>query len=160
MVTVNLICVGKLKEKFYLSASAEYQKRLSAFCKLNLIELPECRLPDRPSQAQIDAALLQESKLILEKVPRGSALIPLCVEGKPLSSPELAKRMEQWAVMGQSNISFVIGGSFGLHESVKEKGVFRLSMSPMTFPHHLARVMVLEQIYRGFQISAGTRYHK
>ena len=160
MLNVNLICVGKLKEKFYLSAVAGYQKRLSAFCKLNLIELPETRLPDRPSQAQIDAALLQESKLILEKVPRGSALIPMCVEGKAISSPELSKKMEQWAVQGQSSMTFVIGGSFGLHESVKEKGIFRLSMSPMTFPHHLARVMVLEQIYRGFQISAGTRYHK
>lgn len=160
MLNVNLICVGKLKEKFYLSAVAEYQKRLSAFCKLNLIELPETRLPDRPSQAQIDAALLQESKLILEKVPKGCVLIPMCVEGKAISSPELSKKMEQWAVQGQSNMTFVIGGSFGLHESVKEKGIFRLSMSPMTFPHHLARVMVLEQIYRGFQISAGTRYHK
>lgn len=160
MLTVTLICVGKLKEKFYLSAAAEYQKRLSAFCKLNLIELPETRLPDRPSQAQIDSALLQESKLILEKVPKGSALIPLCVEGKTLTSPQLAEKMEQWAIQGQSSITLVIGGSFGLHQSVKEKGVFRLSMSPMTFPHHLARIMVLEQIYRGFQINAGTRYHK
>lgn len=160
MLNVNLICVGKLKEKFYLSAVAEYEKRLSAFCKLNLIELPETRLPDRPSPAQIDAALLQESRLILEKVPKGSALVPMCVEGKMLSSPELSKKMEQWAVQGQSSLTFVIGGSFGLHDSVKERGIFRLSMSPMTFPHHLARVMVLEQIYRGFQISAGTRYHK
>lgn len=160
MLTVTLICVGKLKEKFYLAAVEEYRKRLSAFCKLTILELPESRLSDRPSQAQIDQALLQEAGLILEKVPKSSALIPLCVEGKELSSPELARQMECWAVRGQSALTFVIGGSFGLHDTVKERGVFRLSMSPMTFPHHLARVMVLEQIYRGFQINAGTRYHK
>ncbi|MGM9594138.1 MAG: 23S rRNA (pseudouridine(1915)-N(3))-methyltransferase RlmH [Candidatus Onthomonas sp.] len=160
MLTVTLICVGKLKEKFYLAAAAEYEKRLSAFCKLNLIELPETRLPERPSQAQIDQALEREAGLILDKVPKGSALIPLCVEGEQLTSPQLAKRMERWAVQGQSALTFVIGGSFGLHPRVKEQGVFRLSMSPMTFPHHLARIMVLEQIYRGFQINAGTRYHK
>ncbi len=160
MLTVTLICVGKLKEKFYLAAAAEYKKRLSAFCKLNLIELPETRLPERPSQAQIDQALEREAGLILDKVPKGSALIPLCVEGEQLTSPQLAARMERWAVQGQSALTFVIGGSFGLHPRVKEQGVFRLSMSPMTFPHHLARIMVLEQIYRGFQINAGTRYHK
>ncbi len=160
MLNVCLICVGKLKEKFYLAAAEEYRKRLSAFCKLTLIELPETRLPDRPSEAQIDQALFQEAQLIFDKAPKGSVLIPLCVEGKTLSSPQLAKQMEKWAVQGQSGLTFVIGGSFGLHESVKERGVFRLSMSPMTFPHHLARIMVLEQIYRGFQINAGTKYHK
>ncbi|MBQ3089829.1 MAG: 23S rRNA (pseudouridine(1915)-N(3))-methyltransferase RlmH [Oscillospiraceae bacterium] len=160
MVNVTLICVGKLKEKFYLAAVDEYVKRLSAFCRLSVVELNEVRLPDRPSQAQIDAALLQEARQILEKVPKASALIPMCVEGKTLSSPELAKRMEQWAVQGQSSLTFVIGGSFGLHDLVKEKALFRLSMSPMTFPHHLARVMVLEQIYRSFQINAGSKYHK
>lgn len=160
MVTVTLICVGKLKEKFYLEAVQEYQKRLSAFCRLVLLELPESRLPERPSQGQIDQALEREARLILEKIPRGSAVIPLCVEGKELSSPELARQMERWAVRGQSALTFVIGGSFGLHDMVKERGIFRLSMSPMTFPHHLARVMVLEQLYRGFQINGGTRYHK
>ena len=160
MLNVFVICVGKLKEKFYLAAAEEYRKRLSAFCKLTLVELPETRLPDRPSEAQIDQALRQEAQLIFDKVPKGCALIPLCVEGKTLSSPELAMQMEKWAVQGQSGLTFVIGGSFGLHKSVKERGIFRLSMSPMTFPHHLARIMVLEQIYRGFQINAGTKYHK
>lgn len=160
MLNVSLICVGKLKEKFYLAAAEEYQKRLSPFCKLTLTELPETRLPDRPSEAQIEQALRQEAQLILDKVPKGAALIPLCVEGKTLSSPELARQMEKWAVQGQSALVFVIGGSFGLHDIVKKKGVFKLSMSSMTFPHHLARIMVLEQIYRGFQINAGTKYHK
>lgn len=160
MRTVTLICVGKLKEKFYLAAAAEYEKRLAGFCRFQLVELPETRLPDRPGQAQIDQALEREAELILDKVPKGSALIPLCIEGEQLTSPQLAQRMERWAVQGQSALTFVIGGSFGLHPKVKERGVFRLSMSPMTFPHHLARIMVLEQIYRGFQIQAGTRYHK
>lgn len=160
MLTVTLICVGKLKERFYLEAVKEYQKRLSAFCRLTLLELPESRLPERPFQGQIDQALEQEARLILEKIPRGSVVIPLCVEGKELSSPELAQKMERWAVQGQSALTFVIGGSFGLHDRVKERGIFRLSMSPMTFPHHLARVMVLEQLYRSFQINAGTQYHK
>lgn len=160
MRTVTLICVGKLKEKFYLAAAAEYEKRLAGFCRFHLVELPATRLPDRPGQAQIDQALEREAELILDKIPKGSALIPLCIEGEPLTSPQLAERMERWAVQGQSALTFVIGGSYGLHPKVKERGVFRLSMSPMTFPHHLARIMVLEQIYRGFQIQAGTRYHK
>lgn len=160
MRTVTLICVGKLKEPFYLAAAAEYQKRLSPLCKLHLIELPEARLPAQPTPAQVQQALEREAALILDKVPAGSALIPLCIEGRMLSSPELARQMERWAVQGQSALTFVIGGSFGLHERVKERGVFRLSMSPMTFPHHLARVMLLEQLYRSFQINTGTRYHK
>lgn len=160
MISVTLICVGKLKEPFYLAAVEEYRKRLGGLCRLSLAELPESRLPDRPTQGQIDQALAQEAKLILERVPRGASLIPLCVEGTQLSSPELARALERWAVQGGSSVAFVIGGSFGLHPSVKERGMFRLSMSEMTVPHHLARVMLLEQIYRAFQINAGTRYHK
>ncbi len=160
MISVTLICVGRLKEPFYLAAVEEYRKRLSGLCRLSLTELPESRLPDRPTQGQIDQALAQEAKLILERVPKGAALVPLCVEGKQLSSPELARSLERWAVQGGSSVIFVVGGSFGLHPSVKDRGLFRLSMSEMTFPHHLARVMLLEQIYRAFQINAGTRYHK
>ncbi len=160
MVRVTLICVGKLKEAFYRGAAQEYEKRLGSLCRFELVELPETRLPDAPSPAQIEQALEREAKLILARIPRGSAVVPLCVEGETLSSPELAGAMERWAVQGGSSIAFVIGGSFGLHEQVKREGVFRLSMSPMTFPHHLARVMVLEQIYRAFQIRQGTRYHK
>lgn len=160
MVRVTLICVGKLKERFYLDAAREYEKRLSALCQFELVELPESRLPDNPSAAEIDAALDREARLILDRIPKGSALVPLCIEGKALSSPDLAAAMERWAVQGGSRITFVIGGSFGLHQRVKQAGCFRLSMSPMTFPHHLARVMVLEQIYRAFQIQNGSKYHK
>ena len=160
MVRITLICVGKLKERFYLAAAEEYTKRLRTLCRFELVELPETRLGDDPSPAQIDQALEKEAELILARLPRGGAVIPLCVEGRELSSPELARAMERWAVQGGSSVTFVIGGSFGLHERVKQAADFRLSMSPMTFPHHLARVMVLEQIYRAFQIQNGSKYHK
>lgn len=160
MVRVTLICVGKVKERFYQAAAEEYIKRLGALCRFELVELPETRLPENPAPAQIRQALEREAEQILGKIPRGSAVVPLCVEGKEMSSPELAKAMERWAVQGGSSVVFVIGGSFGLHDRVKQAGTFRLSMSPMTFPHHLARVMVLEQIYRAFQIQSGSKYHK
>ncbi len=160
MVSIQLLCVGKLKEKHFAAACAEYEKRLGSFCRLAVTELPEERLPVAPSQAQIDAALEKEAARILEKIPRGAKVIALCVEGRLLSSPDLARTMDQWMVEGTSSVVLVIGGSFGLHPSAKARAQLRLSMSPMTFPHHLARVMVLEQLYRAFQISAGTRYHK
>ena len=160
MQKVTVLCVGKLKEKFYIDAAAEYAKRLSRFCKLELVELPEERLPEDPSPAQIEAALLKESAAIRAKLPAGAALIALCVEGELRSSEALARQMAAWAGQGVSQLVFLIGGSFGLHSSIKGSAKLRLSMSPMTFPHHLARVMVLEQIYRAYQINAGTRYHK
>ena len=160
MQKVTVLCVGKLKEKFYIDAAAEYAKRLSRFCKLELVELPEERLPEDPSPAQIEAALLKEAAAIRAKLPAGAALIALCVEGELRSSEALARQMAAWACQGVSQLVFLIGGSFGLHPSIKGSAKLRLSMSPMTFPHHLARVMVLEQIYRAYQINAGTRYHK
>ena len=160
MQKVTILCVGKLKEKFYMDAAAEYAKRLSRYCKLELVELPEERLPEDPSPAQIEAALLKEAAAIRAKLPSGAALVALCVEGELRSSEALARQMADWASQGVGQLVFLIGGSFGLHPSIKEAAKLRLSMSPMTFPHHLARVMVLEQIYRAFQITAGTRYHK
>ena len=160
MQKVTVLCVGKLKEKFYMDAAAEYAKRLSRYCKLELVELPEERLPEDPSPAQIEAALLKEAAAIRAKLPAGAALIALCVEGELRSSEALARQMAAWAGQGVSQLVFLIGGSFGLHPSIKGSAKLRLSMSPMTFPHHLARVMVLEQIYRAYQINAGTRYHK
>lgn len=160
MQKVTVLCVGKLKEKFYIDAAAEYAKRLSRFCKLELVELPEERLPEDPSPAQIEAALLKEAAAIRAKLPAGASLIALCVEGELRSSEALARQMAAWAGQGVGQLVFLIGGSFGLHPSIKGSAKLRLSMSPMTFPHHLARVMVLEQIYRAYQINAGTRYHK
>lgn len=160
MQKVTLICVGKLKEKFYAQATVEYAKRLSRFCKLEIVELPESRLSDSPSPAEISQALTAEAALIEAKLPKGSALVAMCIEGEELSSPQLAEKMRQFAVSGVSNLTFLIGGSVGLSPAIKAQADFRLSMSPMTFPHHLARVMLLEQIYRAYQINAGTKYHK
>ena len=160
MQKVTILCTGKLKEKFYLDAAAEYVKRLSRFCKLEIIELPEERLPEDPSPAQIEAALSREADTIRAKLPPAAMAVALCVEGKQRSSEELARLMADTASRGESHLVFLIGGSFGLHPSIKELAAVRLSMSPMTFPHHLARVMLLEQIYRAYQINAGTRYHK
>ena len=160
MQKVTILCVGKLKEKFYTEAAAEYVKRLGRFCKIDIIELPEDRLPEDPSPAQIEAALAREGEAIKAKLPSSATIIAMCVEGKTMSSEALAKLMAQGANQGQSHLVFLIGGSFGLHPSVKALASVRLSMSPMTFPHHLARVMLLEQIYRGYQINAGSKYHK
>ena len=160
MQRVTVLCVGKLKEKFYLEAAAEYVKRLQRFCRLGLVELPESRLPESPSPAEVQRALAAEAVAIRERLPKGGAVIALCIEGKPCSSVELSRRMEELAVAGKTQLTFLIGGSVGLDESLKQQADWRLSMSPMTFPHHLARIMLLEQIYRAYQISAGTKYHK
>lgn len=160
MWNITVICVGKLKEKFYISAVNEYEKRLKGCCKLNLIELNEERLPDDPSPAQIEAALERESKQVFAKIPKNATIIAMCIEGKLMSSEELSRQFNQFGVGGSSALCFVIGSSFGLHPSVKQAAKLKLSMSPMTFPHHLARVMVLEQIYRAFKISEGSKYHK
>jgi len=160
MQSVTVLCVGRLKERFYADACAEYQKRLGRHCKLSLVELPEQRLGDAPSAAEVAAALEREADAILDRLPRGGAVIALCVEGKELSSEALAETMARYAARGVSQVTFVVGGSFGMAERVKRAADLRLSMSPMTFPHHLARVMLLEQIYRAYQIQSGTKYHK
>ncbi|SFP44130.1 23S rRNA (pseudouridine1915-N3)-methyltransferase [Oscillibacter sp. PC13] len=160
MQKVTLLCVGKLKERFYTDAAAEYGKRLSRYCKLEIVELPEERLPENPSPAQIDSALAREADAIRSKLPPSARLIALCVEGRMRSSEELAHLVADSANHGENHLVFLIGGSFGLHVSLKAQAAVKLSMSPMTFPHHLARVMLLEQIYRAYQINAGTKYHK
>lgn len=160
MQRVTVLCVGKLKEKFYIDAAAEYVKRLQRHCKLELIELPEQRLPDEPSPAEIQKALRTEGDAIRERLPKGGAVIALCIEGRPCSSEELSRRMAEFGVQGKTLLTFLIGGSVGLDEDLKRQADWRLSMSPMTFPHHMARIMLLEQIYRAYQIAGGTKYHK
>lgn len=160
MMNVHIICVGKLKEKFYIDAAAEYQKRLGAFCKLDIVELPEEKLPQNPSRALIEAALKREAAAIRSKLPPNASLIALCVEGRMRSSEELAGLLRTWENNPAKHLVFLIGSSYGLDEELKSGAWVKLSMSPMTFPHHLARVMLLEQIYRGFQINAGSPYHK
>ncbi|MCI9445286.1 MAG: 23S rRNA (pseudouridine(1915)-N(3))-methyltransferase RlmH [Oscillospiraceae bacterium] len=160
MQRVTVICVGRLKEKFYISAVSEYVKRLGRYCRLEIIELPEQRLPENPAPAEIERALAKEAEAVRARLPNGAALAALCVEGELRSSEELAALLERQAGAGEKGLAFVIGGSYGLHPSVKAQAWLRLSMSPMTFPHHLARVMLLEQLYRSFQIREGGKYHK
>ena len=160
MQKVTIICTGKLKEKFYLDAAAEYAKRLSRFCTLTILELPEERLPESPSPAQIEAALAREADAVRAKLPAGCLLIAMCVEGQERSSEALARYLAEGAARGAGHIVFLIGSSYGMHPSLKQQADLRLSMSPMTFPHHLLRVMLLEQIYRAYQINAGSKYHK
>ena len=160
MFDLTLITLGKLKEKFYISAAAEYVKRLSAYCAFHLIELPEVRLPEDPSPAEISAGLEKEAETIFAKIPKGAWVCVLTPEGKLLSSETLADKMKEVKLSGKSSACFIIGSSFGMSPRVKAKADLKLSMSPMTFPHHLARVMVLEQLYRSEAIQAGSRYHK
>ena len=160
MLSVYLICVGKLKERFYLDAAAEYQKRLSSYCKLTLGELPEEKLPQNPTQGQIDQALAKEAQAIRGKLPPSASLVALCVEGRERSSEDFAQLLSTWEHSSAKHLAFVIGGSYGLDPGLKAEAWVRLSMSPMTFPHHLARVMLLEQLYRAFKIQEGSHYHK
>lgn len=160
MQNITIICIGRLKESYLRDAVGEYVKRLSALCKLNIIELGAEKLSDNPSQKEIENALENEGKRITEKIPKGAYVYTMCIEGRQKTSEELSAEMQELAVRGCSNIVFIIGGSFGISEKVKAVSSFKLSMSKMTFPHQLARVMLLEQLYRAQQISIGTKYHK
>ena len=160
MFDITLIVMGKLKEKFYLSAAEEYQKRLKGYCSFKIVELPEHRLPEDPSPAEIQTGLDKEAELIFQKIPKGAWLCIFTPEGRILSSEEFAGKLKEVKNMGKSSACFLIGSSFGISQKVKDKADFRLSMGKMTFPHHLARIMVLEQIYRAEAIQAGSKYHK
>ena len=160
MLAVKLICVGKMREKFYIDAFSEYEKRLRAYCKFECVELNEQRLPDDPAAGEISAALSREAGEILRSIPADAYVVALCVEGKQMPSEGMARLIAERENSGKPKLCFVIGGSFGLDESVKARADRRLSMSEMTFPHHLARVMLAEQVYRGFKINEGARYHK
>ena len=160
MLSVYLICVGKLKEQFYKDACAEYMKRLSSYCKLTLVELPEAKLSKDPTLGEITNALEKEGDAIRAKIPPSARVAALCVEGRMRSSEELSQMFPVPGHSPDKHMVFIIGGSYGLHPSIKAEASVQLSMSPMTFPHHLARVMLLEQIYRAFKINEGSSYHK
>ena len=160
MTTINLIYVGNIRENYLLAAVAEYEKRLSAYCRLVCTEIKEEKLPDYPSQAQTEAAMKKEGERILAVLPQKSKKIALCVEGKQLSSEEFSSLIKNAENSGFSQISFIIGGAFGLSEEVKKVCDFRLSLSKMTFTHRFARILLLEQIYRAENIAAGGKYHK
>ena len=156
MQTITLIALGKLNADYYAKAAAEYAKRLSAYCRLNIVELPEEPIAEKnASPAVIGKALEKEARAILAAVPKGSGLAALCVEGKQKTSEELAAYLDERAGSGAGDVAFVIGSSHGLADSVKQTASLRLSMSKMTFPHQLARVMLLEQLYRAFSINHG-----
>lgn len=160
MLSIKLICVGKMRERFYIDAFAEYAKRLQPYCKLECVELAEQRLSDTPSAKEIAAALERESTDIMKAIPNDAYVVAMCVEGKQMKSEGMAELVAAREGSGKPKLCFVVGGSFGLDACVKARADMRLSMSEMTFPHHLARVMLAEQIYRAFKINEGSKYHK
>ncbi len=160
MMNVTVVCVGKLKERCWTEACAEYSKRLRGSCSFSIIEVDEERIPDAPSPANIKNTLEKEGKRILSAVPKGAFIIAMCIEGRQRTSEGLAAQLERLALDGSGNVAFIIGGSWGLSDEVKQAAGIKLSMSEMTFPHQLARVMLCEQIYRAFQINGGGKYHK
>lgn len=159
-MNINIVCVGKVKEKYINMGLDEFSKRLKTYCKLNIIELPDEATPDRASNREVENIKNKEGEKILSKLPKSSYIIPLAIDGKQLSSEGLAEKIEAVKLDGNSDISFIIGGSLGLAEQVLARGDFKLSFSKMTFPHQLMRLILLEQIYRAFRISAGAPYHK
>ena len=160
MFSITLLCMGKCKEKFYIAAAEEYAKRLRGTCEFRLVELPEYRLPENPSPAEIAQGLAREAEAIRKAIPRGAWFCVLTPEGRQQSSEELANTLRDVKNAGKSAACFLIGSSFGMDPGVKALADLKLSMSKMTFPHHLARVMVLEQLYRAESIQAGSKYHK
>ncbi len=159
MLNVNVICVGNLKEKYFCDALNEYSKRLSRYCKFSVTELVEEKISDQQTQAMIDKTLQKEGERILSKISKNDYVIAMCIEGKNISSEDLAQKLSDISMIS-GTVDFVIGGSWGLSDEVKKRADFRLSVSKMTFPHQLFRVMLCEQIYRAFSINANAKYHK
>ena len=158
-MNIKVICVGKIKEKFFTDAINEYLKRLSRFAKTEIIEIKDEKIPDNASGKECDNILQKEGNLVLSKIPKDSYVISLCIEGTQMSSPELADKIK-YISMESSHITFIIGGSLGLWEEIKKQSKLRLSFGKMTLPHQLMRVVLLEQIYRGFKILSNESYHK
>lgn len=157
---IHIVCIGKLKEKYWTEAVSEYSKRLSKYCALEIIQLKEARLSDKASPADEQNVIYEEGQSILKSIKEGSYVITLEIRGKELSSETLAEKMEELPLHGRSDITFVIGGSLGLSREVSERADFKLSFSKMTFPHQMMRVILLEQIYRSFKIIKNETYHK
>ncbi|MBQ3553946.1 MAG: 23S rRNA (pseudouridine(1915)-N(3))-methyltransferase RlmH [Clostridia bacterium] len=159
-MNIHIICVGKLKETYFVDACKEYMKRLSRFAKLKITELLDEPIPEKASAREEEVILEKEGQKILSHLSRQDTVISLCVEGKQMSSEKLAAYISDCALSGKSNLAFIIGGSLGLSDEVKKRAALRLSFSEMTFPHQLMRVVLLEQIYRAFKINANEAYHK
>ncbi|WP_288313271.1 23S rRNA (pseudouridine(1915)-N(3))-methyltransferase RlmH [uncultured Eubacterium sp.] len=157
---VTVIAVGKLKEKYLRDACEEYLKRLGTYSKVSVVEINEERCSDNPSESEIENVKQKEGQRIIAKIPKGSFIVPMCIEGTQFSSENFAKKIEATAVAGNSDITFIIGGSFGLSDEVKSLGKLKLSFGKLTLPHQLMRVVLLEQIYRAFSILNNSKYHK
>ena len=160
MQTINIVCLGRLKEDYLRAACKEYEKRLGGLCRLTISELDPVSLPQNPSEKQIEDALHREGEMIEKKLCKNAVTYAMCIEGKQRTSEHLAAELEKSALSGKSAVNFIIGSSYGLAPEIKAAADYRLSMSQMTFPHQLARVMLLEQIYRAYSINAGSKYHK
>lgn len=159
-MNIQIIALGRLKEKYLTDAVKEYEKRISAFAKFSITELDPERISENPSEAEINAALDTEGEKILSKIPRDSMIVAMCIEGKQFSSEAFAKKINEAAIGGKSSIVFIIGSSHGLSEKIKKAAHLKMSMSEMTFPHQLARIMLSEQIYRALTIINNRKYHK
>lgn len=159
-MNISVVCVGKLKEKYWTDAVSEYVKRLGRYCVINIAELKEYKISDKPSEAEEEKVKIEEGKAILKQIKEDAYVITLEIKGKQLSSEELAEKVETLTVEGKSNIVFVIGGSLGLSPEVSQRANYKLSFSKMTFPHQMMRVVLLEQIYRSFKIIKNETYHK
>lgn len=159
-MNINIIVVGKIKEKYMREGIQEFQKRLSRYCNLNIIEIDDEKAPENLSNKDMERVKEKEGKKILSKIPQNTFIISLEIEGKQFSSEELSKRVENLMVSGVNDMTFIIGGSLGLSEEVKTRSNLKLSFSKMTFPHQLMRLILLEQVYRSFRIMKGEPYHK
>lgn len=157
---ITLVTVGKIKERFFADAIKEYEKRLSRYCRLEIVQVADEKTPEKASEAQARQIREREGERILAQLKEGAYVIALAIEGKMASSEELAKKLEKLGITGKSQVVFVIGGSLGLSEAVLIRADEQLSFSRMTFPHQLMRVILLEQIYRSYRIIAGEPYHK
>jgi rRNA large subunit m3Psi methyltransferase RlmH len=157
---ITLVTVGKIKERFFADAIKEYEKRLSRYCRLEIVQVADEKTPEKASEAKARQIREREGERILAQLKEGAYVIALAIEGKMASSEELAKKLEKLAITGKSQVVFVIGGSLGLSEAVLKRADEQLSFSRMTFPHQLMRVILLEQIYRSYRIIAGEPYHK
>lgn len=160
MLTFTILTIGTIKEKYLSDAIAEYTKRLGAYARVKIVECKEEHLPDNPSAAEIRAAIAREGERLLENLPKRAYICALCIEGKECTSPAFAEKLDTLATEGYSDIVFIIGGSDGLSDTVKQRADWRLSFSPMTFPHQLMRVILTEQLYRAMNIRYGGKYHK
>ncbi|MDQ5983034.1 MAG: Ribosomal RNA large subunit methyltransferase H [Eubacteriales bacterium SKADARSKE-1] len=160
MLTIKILCVGNLKENYLKEAFLEYQKRLSSFCRFEVKEIPEHKVSSNPTESEINLAVSSEGEKLLSYLNKNNHVISLCIEGKEFSSKELSRHIQSVTISGKSTIVFIIGGSFGLSQEVKSSSNLNFSMSKLTFPHQLTRIMLTEQIYRAFQILSGGKYHK